>query len=492
MLKTIKGKFIFFSIIMIILSVGIPNYFLIQQFQTNFRERSEIYLDSVVDMILFNLKNSMKERCSKQILQLIDNMKLNENVNHIRIFNSDGKVLYSSEHNDINKNIRNIAPNHIDSSFTQIKERRISLTDDYSTFTAFQSIKNDHECQSCHEENKAVIAYMDVDTHLTSAEKKFYTGVQHFVYLGFVLIILLAFGLIVLFNYFINKPLLEISGAIDKLEKGDFDLQLPIRRDDEFGKLNNHFNKMVNELKLSREKIEELHLEQLRRADKMVTLGEIAAAMAHDINNHSAIIMTRADYLQMQMESVDSVKYSDEINVIIDQVNKISKTTGNILKNTKKISSEFTDINLKKLVYSILSNLEPLLKKKEVTLESNMTEGETIIRGNIEKIEQVVMNLVNNALDALDKKGKIIVSVTRSDEDEIKLTIQDNGKGISFDDIEKIYSPFFTTKTNEKGTGLGLYIVKKICKNHDAEIECNSFIGKGTVFTITFKSEQRK
>ena len=490
MLKTIKSKFVFFSILLIMFSVGIPNYFLIRQFQTNFKERSELYLNSAVDMILYNLKSSMNEKNSNTIQQLIDNMILNENVHHIRIFNSDGKILYSSEHEHINKNIQIVAPDHIDSNFTQVKGRTISLMDNHHAFTAFQAIKNDPKCYSCHG-NEPVIAFIDVDTHLTSSERDFHTGTQHFIYLGIVLVILMAFGLLVLFNYFINKPLMQISGAIDKLKEGDYDLKLPIKRDDEFGKLNNHFNKMVKELKLSSEKIEELHLEQLRRADKMVTLGEIAAAMAHDINNHSAIIMTRADYLQMQMESVGLMEeYREELNVIINQVQKISKTTGSILKNAKRIPSEFTEIDLNKLVGSTLNNLEPLFNEKEYSIERNITEGNNIIRGNVEQIEQVTMNLLNNALNALDTEGKIIVSVLKNDAREIVLTVQDNGKGILPDDIEKIYTPFFSTKTNEKGTGLGLYIVKNICKNHNAKIECDSYIGKGTTFTITFKSEK--
>lgn len=489
MLKTVKNKFIFFSILLIILSVGIPNYFLIRQFQTNFIERSKLYLNFSTDMILSNLNNSMMDS-SKNIQQVIDNVGLNKNVHHIRIFNSNGRVLYSSDHADIDKNIQMIAPNHIDSNFADMRGRKINLVKDYHAFTALQVIKNNTECQSCHD-NGPIIAFMDVDTHLTSSEQKFNTGIQHYIYLGILLIILLVIGLLVLFNYFINKPLLEINGAIDKLKKGDFDLKLPIKREDEFGALNGHFNIMVQELDLSRKRIEELHLEQLRRADKMVTLGEIAAAMAHDINNLSAVIMTRADYLIMQIESVDTTnKYTEELYVIIDQVKKISKTTGSILKNTKRISLEYSNIDVNKLVDSILYNLEPLLKKNKVNVERNLTEEENIIHGNIEQIEQVIMNLINNAIDALDTEGKIIVTVQKNDIGEIQLIIHDNGKGVSSDHIEKIYSPFFTTKTNEKGTGLGLYIVKNICKNHDAKIDCNSYVGKGTTFTITFKNKK--
>jgi len=489
MLKTIKSKFVFYSILLIILSIGIPNYFLIRQFQINFRERSETYLNSAVDMILYNLKSSMKGNYSKNIQELIDSTILNENVQHIRIFNSDGRILYSSEHQYINKNIRIVAPEHVDSNFNKIEGRKTSLMDNKHAFIALLAIKNENACHSCHDASQPVIAYMDVDIHLTSAERNFSTGVQHYVYLGILLIILLTFGLIVLFNYFINKPLLEINGAIDKLEKGDFIARLPIEHNDEFGVINNHFNRMVNEMDNSRKEIEQLHIEELRRADKMVTLGEIAAAMAHDINNYSAIIMTRADFLQMEAENNSFMKkFKEELDVIIEQVHKISKTTGFILKNAKRVSSEFHDLDLIQLTNSTLDNFDPLFKKNHISVDSNFIDDKVIIHGNIVQIEQVIMNLLNNALDAMESGGRISVTIKKDESGRVEFIIVDNGKGISKENLERIYSPFFTTKTGEKGTGLGLYIIKNICKNHGAEILCESAINNGTSFTIRFKS----
>jgi len=315
--------------------------------------------------------------------------------------------------------------------------------------------------------------------------------VIHFIYLGIALIILLSVGLLIIFNYFINKPLHQITGAITKLEKGDFGLQLPVERDDEFGTLNKHFNRMVYELDNSRNEIEQLHNEQLRRADKMVTLGEIAASMAHDINNHSAIIMARADYLQMQTNNDTSLdKFNEELSVIIDQVYKISKTTGYILKNAKRVSSKFSYFSLSKILDSTIGNIDPLFKMKNVSIERNYSGKDLVIHGNVEQIEQVIMNLSNNALDAMEEGGILTISVGENQLGEIELSISDNGKGIPPENIDRIFSPFFTTKIGEKGTGLGLYIVNNICKNHNAELKCNSQVGEGTEFIITFKSEK--
>ncbi|MEN8192755.1 MAG: HAMP domain-containing sensor histidine kinase [Bacteroidota bacterium] len=432
----------------------------------------------------------MKENCSNDIQRMIETQTLNVNVHHIRIINSEGIVLYSTSTKEINKNINHVAPRHLKPIFMNDRERIIKLTEDSHAFTALSVIKNEPSCQKCHG-TKPIIAFLDVDTHLTPSEQNFYTGISHFIFLGIVVIIVLGYGLLMIFNSFINKPLHQMTNAINQLERGDFNLQLPVKHNDEFGTINKHFNRMVHELDNSRKKIEELHIDQLRRADKMVTLGEIAAAMAHDINNHSAVIMTRADYLQMKTESDQSMKdINEELNVINDQVHKISKTTSYILKNAKRISADFNNFNLSSLVDTVVQNFEPLLKDKNLSIKANLNAKQQIIHGNSEQIEQVIMNLLNNSVDATKEGGKIEIEVSKNEEEEVQLSISDNGKGISSKDKEKIFSPFFTTKANEKGTGLGLYIIKNICKNHNAVIDCESKLGEGAKFIITFKIDK--
>ncbi|MBK8943956.1 MAG: HAMP domain-containing histidine kinase [Ignavibacteriae bacterium] len=112
--------------------------------------------------------------------------------------------------------------------------------------------------------------------------------------------------------------------------------------------------------------------------------------------------------------------------------------------------------------------------------------SEAIIFGDPNQIEQVVLNLISNSMDAIKENGIINVMINLSEENKIQLKISDNGIGIDQESLEKIFSPFYTNKDSGKGTGLGLYIVQNICKNHNAEIICESKINEGTTFTITF------
>ena len=247
---------------------------------------------------------------------------------------------------------------------------------------------------------------------------------------------------------------------------------------------------MVNELKYSRDKINEMHFDQLQRADRMVTLGELTASMAHDINNHSAIIMSRADYLLFKAENNNELsKCVDDLKVVNDQIEKISKITSNILKHSKKLDNVFTKFDLVKLINNCTEMLEPLVTKRNINLIKDLKVKNAFINGDPNQIEQVVLNLISNSVDALNKEGEIHVKVQLSDDGKIKLIVEDNGIGIDEDSMDKIFSPFYTNKEADKGTGLGLYIVQNICKNHNAEIECESKLNVGTTFTIIFNRE---
>lgn len=489
MLKTIKSKIITLSLITIILSVGIPMGFLLHQIVDNFYDRSVIMVGDAIDLMIYDLNNSMMRGDGKNVQKIVEQISENRNIEHIRIFNKFGTIKYSSLPNEIGKSIEIAEPGHLEEKISKINKREIYLDKKTNAYIAVQPIVAEEKCQSCHKENE-IHAFLDVDTDLTKAEVNFYTGSFHMIFLGIALIIILALSFYLIFNKFINQPLNQFTLALKEVEKNNLDVKLPTNANDEFSILNNHYNKMVKELKYSREKINEMHFDQLQRADKMVTLGELTASMAHDINNHSAIIMSRADYLLYESENnTELSKCVDDLKVVNDQIEKISKITSNILKHSKKLGNVFTNFDLVKLVDSSTDMLEPLVKQRKINLKKDLTVKNAFIYGDPIQIEQVILNLISNAVDALNKEGVIRVAVQLSNDNNTNLIVEDNGIGIDKESLDKIFSPFYTNKEADKGTGLGLYIVQNICKNHNAEIKCESKLNEGTTFTITFNGE---
>lgn len=494
MFKTIKFKFIFFTIIFIIVSVGIPTFFLLTQFKNNFHQRSETMLKTTLEVVHRGLINSMmlKEHQPENIKKIIRDISQNQSIAHIRIFNKEGNILYATNENDEGNNITNFDPHHMDD--IPKDKTIISLVDERSVYSATKPIYNEKSCQECHKEPNNIISYLDVDIELTPAERAFYTGSMHIIMLSALIVIVLVMGFYFLYNHFINKPLQKFIVALDRVESGDLKTHLPEQKEDEFGIIDKHFNNMVSKLNDSQKKITEMHFEQLQRADKLVTLGELAAEMAHEINNPAAIIMSRADYMQLELQDNPSLaQYNDDLEVIFSQIQKVSKITGSILKYSKKLPHDFQAINLLLLVDESIRILEPRLQKKNISFNKEYKcqyDCEcALIQGDPQQIEQMVTNIVNNAIDAIEDGGKLNITIECLNNFDTRITIADNGCGMDESVKSQIFSPFYTTKSAEKGTGLGLYIVKNICNNHNAEIECESEIGRGTIFKILFKKD---
>ncbi len=482
-MKTIKTKFIFFTLVLIILSLVIPIYFLITQFRANFNQRSVIMLETTLDLLNYTLENTMIQGNQKSLQEVVDSLTNRKGIDYIRIINPKGIVKYASAKNEIGSRIENFSNSVSSDSFLTAK---ISLLRN-NIYRDFSPILNKPACMNCHAGK--VIAYLDVGANLTPAETKFYTGTRHMIFLGIAILIIISTGFYFIFQSFINKPLKKLIDAMRDIKKGKLSTHLAIERDDEFGIVNKNFNLMVDRLRESQEEISKLHFEQLQHADRLITLGELTSETAHEINNHSAIIMSRADYLSFEaLQTPEISKYSDDFNVILNQIDKVSEITKNVLRHSKKVEKNFERINLADVIESTLNTLQPILKKRKIELSKNIIP-EALIFGDSLQIEQALTNLIINSLDAMEQEGILKISLAKENS-RFVITVQDTGSGIDDSIEDQVFSPFFTTKKGGKGSGLGLYIVKNICKNHNAEIFLQRNDDKGTTFKIIFNGKK--
>jgi signal transduction histidine kinase len=483
-MKSIKTKFILFALVLIVPSLVIPVYFLITQFRENFNQRSVIMLEATLDLLNYTIDNAMMQGEQKNIQELVNNLGERKGIDHVRIITPDGIVKFASSQKDIGTLVQNI---HNNLNHDSLSSGRITLLND-NEYHAFAPILNDDRCRGCHTQ-KGAIAYLDVGASLTSAETKFYTGTRHMIFLGISILLIITAGFYFIFHSFINKPLQRLISAMREVKNGKLTTHLAVERDDEFGTVNRNFNMMVDRLHDSQEEINNLHFEQLQHADRLITLGELTSETAHEINNHTAIIMSRADYLSLEVnQSNDISNYADDINVILSQTEKISEITRNVLQHSKKTEKNFEDVNLAEVIESTVATLEPILRKRKINLSRSITQNQAVIRGDLLQLEQALTNLILNSLDAMENEGSLQISLS-SENSSYALTVSDNGSGIDDSIKDQVFSPFFTTKSGGRGSGLGLYIVKNICKNHDADITMISKKDRGTQFKILFNGK---
>jgi two-component system NtrC family sensor kinase len=231
--------------------------------------------------------------------------------------------------------------------------------------------------------------------------------------------------------------------------------------------------------------------EQLIQSESLAAIGQLVAGIAHELNNPltgaSSLIQTDIELIQEQQEKrqIDKALLED-LSYSLKELNKTKEIVKSILDLSRQTQTYQEDVDMNAVIEDALQVLHNQYKTMEVTIEKHYDLNLPMIQGNFSNLGQVLINIINNALQALpDGRGMLTLSTACHPETEsIVVECRDNGTGIPHEILKDIFKPFFTTKEVGKGTGLGLYVSYEIIKKHAGEIKVNSVEGKGTTFTI--------
>ena len=227
---------------------------------------------------------------------------------------------------------------------------------------------------------------------------------------------------------------------------------------------------------------------QLSQAEKLSSIGLLAAGVAHEVNTPLAVI---SSYAQMASKQVDGdAKIAPLLEKITRQTFRASEIVNNLLNFSRTSATEFSEVDLNKIISETLTLLDHQLKTSHIKVDAQLYAGLPAIHGNAGKLQQVFLNLFLNAKDAMAANGGTL-SIATSNGDAVQVTIGDSGSGIAPEHINKIYDPFFTTKTSpregqSRGTGLGLSVTYGIIQEHAGKIRVDSQPGQGTRFLLEF------
>jgi len=226
---------------------------------------------------------------------------------------------------------------------------------------------------------------------------------------------------------------------------------------------------------------------QLAQADKLSSIGLLAAGVAHEVNTPLAVISSYTQMLAKQLQA-DPQKAS-VLEKITKQTFRASEIVNNLLNFSRTTGTEFAEISLNKVVSDTLALLDHQFKVARVEVQTDFTESLPAIHGNAGRLQQVFLNLFLNAKDAMAGGG--VLNVATLNGDSVSVRVSDTGSGIAQENIHRIYDPFFTTKTSpaegqNRGTGLGLSVSYGIIQEHAGNIRVESRPGEGTTFTLDF------
>jgi len=336
------------------------------------------------------------------------------------------------------------------------------------------------------------------------------------------MVVLSAIIIMTAFVRVIIRPIESLVEVTDQISKGDLSKTVDVVWKDEIGHLAESFNRMIESLKQSQEEIEEYNrtLEQkiiertreledaqsqLVQSEKMAAIGQLAAGVAHELNNPLGGIL---GYSQFALEKIESKEiheftpkdiesYKRYLRDIENQSRRCKAIVQNLLKFSRTTQTlELQEIDINQVLDETLSFLDHQLMMNQISLKKLYDKTIPRTKGNPGQLQQVFTNIVINAMHA-SKPGSDIAISTRflpplgEFGGAIEVSIADKGIGISDANQKKIFEPFFTTKEVGKGTGLGLSVSYGIVKDHGGEIKVKSRPGEGTVFTIILPLEKR-
>ncbi len=335
---------------------------------------------------------------------------------------------------------------------------------------------------------------------------------------SYFLTVIIVIGAILLLTFTVGivaRPITRLVEVTDRVSHGDLNAKVEINQDDEIGHLARTFNNMIESLRQSRSEIEQynrtleekivertLQLEeaqaQLIQSEKMGAIGQLAAGVAHELNNPLGGILGYAQFtLEKLQKNVPEKTTSKEVQSYIRYVSDIetqARRCKTIVQNLLRFSRssrtvEFDEVDVNKAIEETLTFVGHQLHLNQIELETVLDSNLPHIQGNAGQLQQVFTNLIINAMHASPTGSTIMVTSRFSPAlgefgGTVELSFIDHGCGIKEEHLKRIFEPFFTTKEVGKGTGLGLSVSYGIIKEHGGEISVQSTVGKGTTFTI--------
>jgi len=280
--------------------------------------------------------------------------------------------------------------------------------------------------------------------------------------------------------YLIQRPMVELQEKMAIISEGNLDVTVSFSQsNDEIGDLGRKFNHMVQQLRENRMEIETMHRTQMSRAEHLATLGELATGLAHEIRNPLAGIAGVIDIIGRDLPASSPAR--EMVKDVRLEINQINRILTDLLETARPHPPQMMLSNLNTTVEHAVMLARQQVLSKPINIEFEKDPELPEVEHDSDRIHQVVLNLLLNAVQAIDGPGTVSVKVGAQDDSAI-VSVCDTGRGMTEQQKALIFRPFYTTRSN--GTGLGLSLVRRIVEEHDGRIEVTSEPGRGSIFTV--------
>jgi len=508
LLVTIAGLFAAYTVIYSTLQGGI----LEQQARAEAARHGDLIIQGLYTSMLLN----ERERTNAEIAQI----GAEPGIEAIRIYNKNGAIMFSSEEDEIGESVDmeaeacyicHASAEPLEAVSTQERSRIYRGPDGDRILGLITPIQNEESCWTAachaHSSQQSVLGVLDVQMSMEAADAASAKArrIAFMLAAGVILVSMLIVAVIV--YRAIHVPARKLFRGTEALARGELDVQIDLDRSDELGTLADSFNQMAHNLKVAdRElrawsrtledrvaektsELERMHA-QVRQVEKAASLGRMAASVAHELNNPLSGILTSAKLAEKRISRMLEDGTTREgilknLELIRSESTRCGKIVRDLLTYARQNTTELKDHSLHQLVDRALHLVGHHIKLGEVQTATELQLEDDMITCDGDQIVQALIALCINAVEAMPEGGRLSLRTEESETPgRIRLMVSDTGVGIPPDLRERIFDPFFSTKNETKGVGLGLAVVYGIVQRHGGSISVDSTVGEGTTFNI--------
>jgi hypothetical protein len=477
--KSLISRVIILNILLLTIVIGTFTLFHIRREQKHLisstKESAELLLATIENSIF----NSMRVGNSENVQSVLEMVGRSHRLTNVRIFHPDGTILKSAHPQEIGR----ILNSYDLALFQNGRSEGIFRVNGEDVLGIVKPIVADERCFLCHGTGRKVIGVLNLNFSLVDTTRKLRDSSMAFMLSTAFIIILLSTGVSFILLRFVKRPIQNIAGKMAQVEGGDLSVRLVPRYADEVGSLMSSFNSMVLNLEKAKKELQQCHFQQMERADRLASVGEMATGIAHEIKNPLAGISGAISVLADDFPETDPRK--EIVRQVLDQIKRLDKTATDLLFFGRPGRPEFAFADINALVKKTLFFVSQHPEAKNIHRVKELTRDLPAIWADEKQIQQVLLNVIINAVQAMPDGGTLTIqtdSLARQGKEWVRVLVMDSGKGIPPQELDKIFVPFHTTKT--QGTGLGLPICRQLMAQHGGTIEVESRVGEGTTFTI--------
>jgi len=518
-INRVSVKLIIIISSVLLLNLAVYTYYTIYNLNNDLTSWSTQNAFNISDIIRKSTRHSMLLNRREDVYEIIHTVGTEKGVEKIRIYNKQGVISFSSDSSELGMSVNldaeacNVCHSKptLPSNLQQDEMVRVYTNKEgVKVLGLINPIPNESDCYTAechaHEKEKKILGVLDIILSTERSDQIVDANIKNIITNAVILMLLISALAIVAITVLVNKPMIEISKGIDEIARGNLVYKIPLNSKDELGIMANEFNLMSSKLDAAYKEIKEwsetLNLkvqqkneelkkiyEQITQIEKLASLGKLSATVAHELNNPLEGILTYSKLIAKKISKQNDIPDKENLlkflTLVSDETARCGKIVKDLLLFSRTGEGEYLPNNLGDILDRALIIINHHFEINKIKLIKNYEDIEYPLVCDGQKIEQALIAVLINGIEAMTEGGKLIIAISKEDQ-WLVLRITDEGKGISEKDLPLIFEPFYSTKGEIKGTGLGLPVAYGIINQHKGKIIVENTSSRGTTFKIIF------